>query len=129
MNNGFPLGTTLLVLLAVALLAAVAILVGPLEALVLLVGMGVLSATVWFSPFASRVAGSIYVALVVAIIARLFSTTPIGIGIGLLAGVGAWILFSVRVHRRVCFMIPSLVLLIFVTCILMYSAPGSPFAG
>ncbi len=124
-----PVGVIVLGVLALTILGVVGKFVGWTEALVLLGGMLLLTATVWLSPFASRVLGSLYAAALTFVIARLMWGIEIGLGLAALVGIAAWFLLGVRVHRRICFMIPSLVLLIFVTCILMYSAPGSPFAS
>ena len=44
------------------------------------------------------------------------------------AAVG-WATGAVALLRRVAFLVPSLVLLIYVTTLLMYAAPGNPFAN
>src|SRR4029079_4497435 len=56
-----------------------------------------------------------------------------GVPVGALASVTfAFVLFRFApgaVLRRVTFLVPSLLLLVFVPTLLMYHAPGSPFAG
>src|SRR6185369_8298495 len=56
---------------------------------------------------------------------------------GPIAGAGAALVFAVlayrslptMVMRRIAFLVPSLVVLVYTTTLLMYRAPGSPFAG
>ena len=98
------------------------------ELFVLLAGIGLTGASAWLSPRAIRGLAPLLVGL--ALVALL---KPIwGLGFAIAAGVlGALLSFRYvgeRVLRRVTFMLPSLVLLIFVTTLLMYNAPGNPFA-
>jgi oligopeptide transport system permease protein len=48
---------------------------------------------------------------------------------GVVIGAIAFRYADVRVLKRIAFLVPSLVLLIFTTTLLMYHAPGNPFAG
>ncbi len=92
-------------------------------------GVGMLAGVAWLPPKATRVIGSIFGGALVFGVAR-------G-GLGVTGGVVAGALLAVllarfgpnTVLRRVTFLLPSLLLLVFVTTLLMYHAPGSPFAG
>ncbi len=48
---------------------------------------------------------------------------------GLFGGVLTFRFFPLLVLRRVLFLVPALVLLIYATTLLMYRAPGNPFAN
>ncbi|HYQ18546.1 MAG TPA: ABC transporter permease subunit, partial [Polyangiaceae bacterium] len=99
------------------------------EALTLVVGLGLLAATAWCPPRASRVLGCLLFGLVVGVVLR-FSLGGVGgvIGGGLAAGL-AYRFLPLLVLRRVVFLVPALVLLIYATTLLMYRAPGNPFAN
>ena len=102
--------------------------VGWREAALLSVGTGVVASTAWWPKSVVRVVGSLLLALVVWIFARTtLGDAPATLGVLAVAGL-SWRFLPHRVQRRVCFMIPSLVLLVFVTSMLMYLAPGNPFA-
>ena len=105
------------------------IFVGWSEATFMLVMMSIIVATAWFPAWLQRILGSVYVALVVWVFARAGLGEGVGILLGLAVGGLTWRFLPVRVHQRVNFMIPSMVLLIFVTAVLMYMAPGNPFAS
>jgi oligopeptide transport system permease protein len=83
----------------------------------------------WVSPRVARVLGSIFLGLLVAIVLRF----PFGIVPGAVLGVGVavaalrWV--PILVHRRLVFLAPALVSLIFATTVLMFKAPGNPFRG
>ena len=102
--------------------------VGWREALLLSTGTAVIASTAWWPEKMVRVVGSLLLGLVVGIFAR----PAFGSGVASVLVLGvmtvAWRFLPYRVHRRVCFMVPSLVLLVFVTTMLMYMAPGNPFA-
>jgi len=79
---------------------------------------------------AGRAAGGALLALLVFVLAR-----PLGAGFGtatlvaLVAGIAAATSLPRPALRRLAFLVPSLAALVFVTCLLMYLAPGSPFAS
>ncbi len=102
--------------------------IGWREAAVIGLGTGFIAGTAWWSAAMVRVGGSLMLAGVVWI----FAAPNLGPGAAALVvtGVAAltWKFLPTRVQRRVCFMLPSLVMLIFVTSMLMYMAPGNPFA-
>ncbi len=99
------------------------------EALFLIVGSLFVASTAWWPVALVRVAGSLFVAAV----AWLFARHTIGLEAAtvgaVVIAVALWRFTPPRVQRRFCFMVPSLVLLVYVTCLLMYMAPGSPFAS
>ena len=100
-----------------------------IEALVLVVGVALLASTAWCPPRLTRVLGSALLALLLVLTLR-FS---LGLALaGLLAVISAGLAFRflpLLVLRRVVFLVPALVLLIFATTLLMYRAPGNPFAN
>lgn len=110
-------------------LAGLCSIVGVAEGLTLLVGLAVVSSTAWLTPRAARFTGSVLGAAVVFGIARISLGMVPGALLGVVVGVAAWARLPVRVLRRVAFLVPSLVVLVFATTLLMYRAPGSPFAA
>src|SRR6478609_5192822 len=63
------------------------------------------------------------------IVLRFALGIPAAIGCGLLASALGYRFFPLLVLRRVLFLVPALVLLIYATTLLMYRAPGNPFAN
>jgi oligopeptide transport system permease protein len=115
-----------------ALGAAVGLLclaLGRAEGLALAAGLALVSGTAWLGPRGARGVGAVLGGLVVFGIARAAGGTLLGAALGLGLGLAAWARLPVRVMRRIAFLVPSLVLLIFTTTLLMYRAPGSPFAA
>jgi oligopeptide transport system permease protein len=100
-----------------------------MEMLSLLLGLAALAATAWCPPKLTRVLGSLLFGLVIAVVLRF----AIGVTLAVVGGVAAlalaWRWFPLLVLRRVVFLVPALVLLIFATTMLMYRAPGNPFAN
>ncbi len=99
------------------------------ETLVLLAFLGLIVSTLWWPRPVVRAVGAAFVGGLVFLAFR----GPLGVlGAALpalgVAGLAAWGLPQ-RVLKRVCFMVLSLVLLVFVTTWLMYSVPGNPFAS
>jgi oligopeptide transport system permease protein len=101
---------------------------GATEAAALLFGVALLSGTAWLSATAARAVGAVLGALVLFGLARAAAGTATGVVLALGLGTAAWLKLPVQVMRRIAFLVPSLVLLIFTTTLLMYKAPGSPFA-
>jgi oligopeptide transport system permease protein len=100
-----------------------------ISALALVFGIALLAATAWCPPRATRVLGSLLFALVVGVVLRFaFGVTP-AIVCGVLAAAVGFRFLPLLVLRRVVFLVPALVLLIFATTLLMYRAPGNPFAN
>jgi oligopeptide transport system permease protein len=91
-------------------------------------GLVVVSSTAWLGPRGARVVGALSGAFVVfGIVHAVHGTVPSIVATALVAFAG-FRFVPVRVMRRIAFLVPSLVLLIYTTTILMYHAPGSPFA-
>src|SRR3954469_19735821 len=100
-----------------------------IEALALLFGIAVLAATAWCPPGLTRVLGSLLFALVVAVVLRFSCGVSLALVAGVIAAGLAYRFLPLLVLRRVVFLVPALVLLIFATTLLMYKAPGNPFAN
>jgi oligopeptide transport system permease protein len=119
------IGFGFLALVVLALLR----LLGAMEGLAVATGLALLSGTTWLGPRGARIVGSVLFA------AAAFATLrPVfGVSTALLLGSVSTALLAwkgpVRVLRRVAFLVPSLVLLVYTTTLLMYRAPGSPFSA
>jgi oligopeptide transport system permease protein len=98
------------------------------SALAVLVGLGLLAGTAWLGPKAVRVTGALAAATLGFVVARVVGGVGIGVLVALALFLIAWRTASAAVLRRVTFLLPSLALLAFVTTLLMYPAPGNPFA-
>jgi oligopeptide transport system permease protein len=121
--------SALIAALAGALLASLAYLIGVGSALALLVGLGAIVGAAWLPGRTVRWLGPLLLA------GLLFAALRPKVGL-LASGAPAVLTLlaahrwaSLAVLRRVTFIVPSLVLLIFVTTLLMYLAPGNPFAS
>ena len=99
------------------------------EALTLAFGLALLAATAWCPPRTTRLLGCALFGLVVGVLLRFSLGVWLGVAGGLLGAGGAYRYFPLLVLRRVLFLVPALVLLIFATTLLMYKAPGNPFAN
>ncbi len=100
-----------------------------IETVALVLGIAALAATAWCPPKLTRVLGSILFALTVGLLARFSLGVNVAVVVALIAAALAFRFLPLLVLRRVLFLVPALVLLIFVTTILMYRAPGNPFAN
>jgi oligopeptide transport system permease protein len=100
-----------------------------IEAFWLVLGLALLAGTAWCPPRWTRVLGALFFALVVGVVLRFPFGIPIGAGCALVAAALGWRFFPLLVLRRVVFLVPALVLLIYATTLLMYRAPGNPFAN
>ena len=100
-----------------------------IEALALLFGIAILAATAWCPPGATRVLGASLFALLGAVVLRFSVGIPLGVVLAVVLGAAAYRFLPLLVLRRVVFLVPALVLLIFATTLLMYRAPGNPFAN
>jgi len=95
----------------------------------LILGLAALAATAWCPPRLTRGLGAVLFGVVVGIVLR-FSIGGVGGAVGGLVAIGlAFRFLPLLVLRRVVFLVPALVLLIFATTVLMYKAPGNPFAN
>jgi len=99
------------------------------EALAVVAGVTALGGVAWLPPRATRVCGALFGGLVSFAVARAAWGLPAGAltGVAIAALLGRY--GPPTVLRRLTFLVPSLLLLVFVTTLLMYHAPGSPFAG
>ncbi len=100
-----------------------------IEALTLLFGLALLAATAWCPPRWTRILGSLLFGFVVGVVVRFSFGGAGGVVGGLVAAGVAFRFLPLLVLRRVVFLVPALVLLIFATTVLMYKAPGNPFAN
>ncbi|MET0793447.1 MAG: ABC transporter permease [Polyangiaceae bacterium] len=99
------------------------------EALAVLCGLAILAGTAWLSARAARVLGALLLGLLCTAVLRFSLGLPGAMACAaVLAGLGFRYL-PLLVLRRVVFVVPALVLLIFATTLLMYRAPGNPFAN
>lgn len=98
-----------------------------IEALTLLGFLGLIASTLWWPAPVTRVVAALMLGGLVLLFTR-GSLGPVGAGLlaAAVAGAAAWLLPR-RVQRRVCVTVLMLVLLVFVTTLLMYLAPGNPF--
>jgi oligopeptide transport system permease protein len=99
------------------------------ELAVILAGIAALAGTAWLGPRAVRVLGAIFAAFIAFGVARAAWGLTAGFAGALGVAVLAFRYAPSTVLRRVTFLLPSLGLLAFVTTVLMFHAPGSPFAG
>jgi oligopeptide transport system permease protein len=102
--------------------------IGILETTALVLGIATAAGTAWIPDRVLRYLGPVLLgALLLAMLRPVWGTwvaaTVAMIGLGV-----SYRYVAARVLRRITFMLPSLVLLIFVTTLLMYNAPGNPFA-
>lgn len=119
-----------LVLLGVVALVTwgLSLAIGGVEAVALVAAIGAIASTAWLRErpvrfFAPVLFGAFLFALV-----RANSSTLLGLVVAVPAAVLVGYKVSLPVLRRILFIIPSLGLLVFVTTLLMYNAPGNPFA-
>jgi len=100
-----------------------------IEVLILLFGVALLGATAWCPPRWTRAFGALLFGLALAVVLRFALGVPVAIVGGLLGAGLTFRFFPLLVLRRVLFLVPALVLLIYATTLLMYRAPGNPFAN
>jgi oligopeptide transport system permease protein len=103
------------------------------DGLWLLGGLLVVTLPVWLPRGAVRVTGALWLAFAALVGLRLggvLGDSPLSI-LATFLGIAtvSWATGAVALLRRVAFLVPSLVLLIYVTTLLMYAAPGNPFAN
>ena len=122
-------GTLALATLVIVATLALAHVIGLVEATVLVLGTLVTASTAWIGARALRLLSPTLIGLLVFLLGQHSMPLPLAVllAIGLAVLVGKWA--SLAVLRRVAFVIPSLGLLIFATTLLMYHAPGNPFAA
>src|SRR3954453_23592409 len=98
-----------------------------IEGLALLFGIAVLAGTAWCPPRLTRVLGALLFSLVAGVVLRFSFGGSVALGVSVIAAAIAYRFLPLLVLRRVVFLVPALVLLIFATTLLMYKAPGNPF--
>jgi oligopeptide transport system permease protein len=125
MSRNGRIAGAVLVALGLAFLATV---IGVLSTISIALGLALLAGTAWLGPRAIRVTGTLAAFTLGFVVARVVSGVPAGLLCGGVLALLAYRSAPVLVLRRVTFLLPSLVLLAFVTTILMYHAPGNPFA-
>jgi len=121
-------GLLILALIALLLFVGVGVSLGGIEASIIVVGMAVIGATSMMPPRVLRIVSAAWLVFFLSTALRALLDPWPAIGVAVALAVMAWRFLPIRVMRRVGFVVPSMVLLIFVTTILMYAAPGSPFA-
>jgi len=104
-----------------------------LEIVLLLAGLAVVTLPVWLPRAAVRVVGSLWLGVAVALGVRTAGLLDDSWLFAALVAVSvaalSWMAGRVVLLRRIAFLLPSLVLLVYVTTLLMYKAPGNPFAN
>jgi oligopeptide transport system permease protein len=118
-----------LALFALALVGLLYFVLGAAETLALVLGVALLAGTAWLGPKSVRVTGALCLALVAFGAGRALRDPAFGVVLALAAAALGARYAPELVLRRVTFLVPSLVLLVFVTTVLMYHAPGNPFAA
>lgn len=101
--------------------------------LTLLVGLAVVTLPVWIPARAARVVGALWIGVAAGLAARVLGLADGSWGgaaaVTVVVAAACWASGAVALLRRFAFLIPSLVLLIYVTTLLMFHAPGNPFAN
>lgn len=116
------------VVLSGAAVLGLARLTGFGSAFAALAGLAVVISTAWLPPRAVRVLSPLLVAGLVLSLLRPRFGAGLPVALACAAGALVYRYSSANVLRRVAFIVPSLVFLIYVTTLLMYLAPGNPFA-
>lgn len=110
-------------------IAALARAIGLVEAVALVLAAGATAGTAWLPSRVVRIAAPLLLGALLFALTRTTLTTLGALGLGAMAALLSFTKASAPVLRRIIFIVPSLGLLIFVTTLLMYHAPGNPFAG
>ncbi|HVJ16005.1 MAG TPA: ABC transporter permease [Polyangiaceae bacterium] len=99
------------------------------EIVALLVGVVLVVASAWLPPRLTRVVGSLLLAGVAVLALRFLLGVAVAAVLSLLLGAAAYRYAPLIVLRRVTFLVPALLLLTYATTLLMFLAPGNPFAN
>lgn len=99
------------------------------ELSVLALGLGLVVGSAWLGPFPARVLGSALLGLVLAAILRFSLGSAASAVLAVAAAFAAYRFLPLLVLRRVTFLVPALLLLTYATTLLMFQAPGNPFAN
>ena len=121
--------TGLVLALPVVFVLALAPAVGSVEAISLVGATGLIAASAWLPIRAVRYVASFLLGGLLFALTRAHLTSVGALLVAVVAGLMTAQKASPAVLRRIMFMIPSLGLLIFATTLLMYHAPGNPFAS
>lgn len=108
--------------------ALLTLLLEPIEAFGIVLGLVMVAANAWLPGGLVRALGGVLIGLLVFALLRFSWGLQPSAVLGVVVCAAAIWRVPVNVLRRVTFMVPSLVFLIFVTTLLMYHAPGNPFA-
>lgn len=122
-------GWLLLLVVPVLIVVGLAPVIGRVEAIVLVLAIAATSGTAWVPMRVVRIVAPLLLGGLLFALTRTTLTTPGALCLGALAVLVGVKKASPPVLRRIMFIVPSLGLLIFVTTLLMYHAPGNPFAG
>jgi oligopeptide transport system permease protein len=95
----------------------------------MLVGVALVAGTSWLSERVSRALGALLLAAASVVVLRFGFGLPLALVSGAVIGVVAVRFAPTLVLRRVTFLVPALVLMMFATVLLMFAAPGNPFAN
>ncbi len=119
-----------LVLLGVVALVTwgLSLAIGGVEAVALVAAIGAIASTAWLRERPVRFLAPVLFGAFLFALVRANSSTLLGLVVAVPAAVLVGYKVSLPVLRRILFIIPSLGLLVFVTTLLMYNAPGNPFA-
>jgi oligopeptide transport system permease protein len=121
-------GRGLLITLALLTGAGLTRLIGVGPALGCAGFLGAIVFIAWLPASVVRTLGAVFLALLLATLLRPFAGGAIALGGATLAALAAYRWAPPAVLRRLSFTVPSLLFLVFVTTLLMYLAPGNPFA-
>ena len=100
-----------------------------LSALMLLLGLAVLAGTSFLPNRVARGLGALLFAAALAVVLRFALGVGAALAVAALLGAAAFRWAPIVVLRRVTFLVPALVVLMFATTLLMCAAPGNPFAN
>lgn len=120
--------TLALGLAAVALLGVLARAMGPAPALASASFVGAIVSIAWLPTTAVRALGGLFLGLLGFMLLRPALGLGAAASVALAAGLAGFRWAPTLVLRRLSFVLPSLMFLIFATTLLMYLAPGNPFA-
>ena len=118
-----------LIAVAALLVGLLARSIGLVESIALVGGAAATAGTAWLPIRVVRILAPVLLGALLFGLTRTTLTTPGAACLGTLAVAVGITKASPPVLRRIMFIIPSLGLLTFVTTLLMYHAPGNPFAG
>jgi oligopeptide transport system permease protein len=101
---------------------------GMLEAVIVAGGAALVASMAFVGARTIRVLGPAWLALFLFLFLQTIAGTAVGVVLAVAVGALGIAVFPTRVSRRVAFLVPSMILLVYLTTVLMYLAPGNPFA-